>query len=83
MKTAVFTPSHTAPAPMPMESDITALILQTVRRTQPCDMEDLLKTCSSFTWNQVFLEVDRLSRTGSLRLLARRGGGYAVTLPAA
>ena len=64
-------------------SDITDRIFETVRRTQVCEMEDLVRVCSSYTWNQVFLEVDRLSRTGELRLLPKQGGVYAVTLPAA
>lgn len=66
-----------------LESDITDRIFETVRRTQVCEMEDLLQACSSYTWNQVFLEVDRLSRTGELRLLPKQGGVYAITLPAA
>jgi len=48
-----------------------------------CDMEDLVKGCPSYTWNQVFLAVDHLSRTGELRLLSKRSGVYMVTLPAA
>ncbi|SLM47310.1 protein of unknown function [Nitrospira japonica] len=66
-----------------LKSDITDRIFETVRRTQVCEMEDLVQACSSYTWNQVFLEVDRLSRTGELRLLPKQGGIYAVTLPAA
>lgn len=77
----------TAPSSMPSklawESDITGEIFQMVKRRQVCDMEDLVEACSSYTWNQVFLEVDRLSRTGELRLLSNRAGVYTVTLPAA
>jgi hypothetical protein len=64
-------------------SDITVKIVQLVKHRQACDMEDLLEACSSYTWNQVFLEVDRLSRTGELRLFSKRAGKYTVTLPAA
>jgi hypothetical protein len=63
--------------------DITGKIVQMVKHRQACDMEDLLQACSSYTWNQVFLEVDRLSRTGELRLFSKRAGVYTVTLPAA
>ena len=66
-----------------MPSDITGKIFQMVKHRQPCDMEDLVEACSTYTWNQVFLEVDRLSRTGELRLLSKRAGVYTVTLPAA
>jgi hypothetical protein len=73
-----FTPGFAGTPP-----DITGKIFQMVKHRQACDMEDLLEACSSFTWNQVFLEVDRLSRTGELRLFSRRAGVYTVTLPAA
>lgn len=65
------------------QSDITGQIFQMVKRRQVCDMEDLVKGCPSFTWNQVFLAVDHLSRSGELRLLSKRSGVYTVTLPAA
>jgi hypothetical protein len=67
----------------PMPSDITGQIVQMVKHRQACDMEDLVDACPSYTWNQVFLEVDRLSRTGELRLFSKRAGKYTVTLPAA
>lgn len=65
------------------QSDITGQIFQMVKRRQVCDMEELVKGCPSYTWNQVFLAVDHLSRTGELRLLSKRSGVYMVTLPAA
>lgn len=64
-------------------TDIAGRIVQMVKHRQACDMEDLLEACSTYTWNQVFLEVDRLSRTGELRLFSKRAGKYTVTLPAA
>ncbi len=64
-------------------SDITGKIVQMVKHRQACDMEDLLEACPTYTWNQIFLEVDRLSRTGELRLFSKRAGNYTVTLPAA
>ena len=73
-----FTPNYAS-----MSSDITGKIVQMVKHRQACDMEDLLEACPSYTWNQVFLEVDRLSRTGELRLFSNRAGKYTVTLPAA
>jgi hypothetical protein len=76
-------PSVISVATTKLGSDITDRIFETVRRAQVCEMEDLVRACSSYTWNQVFLEVDRLSRTGELRLLPKQGGAYTVTLPAA
>ena len=82
MNQMVPAPSFTAEYPG-ITSEISGKIVQMVKHRQACDMEDLLEACSSYTWNQVFLEVDRLSRTGELRLFSKRAGRYTVTLPAA
>jgi hypothetical protein len=82
MKQFVAAPSS-VPSDGAWQSDITGHIFQMVKRRQVCDMEDLVKGCPSYTWNQVFLAVDHLSRTGELRLLSKRSGVYTVTLPAA
>jgi hypothetical protein len=83
MKQAPTASSSFTPNYVGMPSEITGKIVQMVKHRQACDMEDLVKACSSYTWNQVFLEVDRLSRTGELRLFSNRAGRYTVTLPAA
>lgn len=64
-------------------SDVRTHILDALRRKAECELEELVRVCPAFTWNQVFLEVDRLSRTGELRLVPRRAGVYAVRLSAA
>lgn len=56
-------------------------ILDVLKQHPSYEMEELVRLCHSFTWNQIFLEVDRLSRTGELRLVPRGAGVYAVTLP--
>lgn len=62
-------------------ADVRYHILEAVRRENEYDLEELVRVCPSFTWNQVFLEVDHLSRTGTLRLLRKSNGLYAVRLP--
>jgi hypothetical protein len=62
------------------DKSITSEILRTVGRKKRCNLEDLLQTCTSYTWNQVFLEIDRLSRTGELRLEYKKDGDYALSL---
>jgi hypothetical protein len=69
-------PLHPIPAP-----DVRRHILAAVRDTSECDLEELVRVCPSYTWNQVFMEVDRLSRTGELRLLSKGRGRYTVGLP--
>jgi hypothetical protein len=69
-------PSH-SPA------QLTLRILDMLREKNECDIEELIETCAPYTWNVVFLEVDRLSRTGQVCLHYRKDGAYAVSLPRA
>lgn len=45
------------------------------------DLEGLLAVCGSHTWNEVFLEVDRLSRSGDVRLDLVQTGVYQLRVP--
>lgn len=63
------------------QNDLYHKLLRIVRLKKECDLDELLQECASYTWTQVFLEVDRLSRTGELCLLCRKAGEYAVKLP--
>ncbi len=65
------------------DTDLTRHLLRFVRRKKQCGMEQLLHGCKSYTWKQVFLEIDRLARTGELRLDYKKDGDYAVSLPRA
>lgn len=67
--------------PVYQRADITMAILTAIRRDKQYDLDELASVCSPFTWNQIFLEVDRLSRTGDLRLTSSERGHYAVSLP--
>jgi len=64
------------------QADITTVVLQTVRQQQRCDLDTLVRSCPHFTWNQIFLAVDRLSRSGNLSLTLSDRCRYEVTLPA-
>ena len=48
---------------------------------QKCDLDMLVQACPTLTWNQVFSEVDRLSRIGQLRLSYLGHGQYSIELP--
>ncbi len=64
------------------QSDLGRQILDALNRMHEYDLEELVNDFfPSYTWNQVFLEVDRMSRTGELRLFFRGPGLYAVSLP--
>ena len=56
-------------------------ILKAVRRSPGCLLDDLECSCLDLTWNQIFLEVDRLSRTGRVRVQSKGEGIYTLTLP--
>jgi hypothetical protein len=61
---------------------ITGLILQAIRRQPNCNLDALVQACPQYTWNQVFLEVDRLSRTGEIELSSAGPGIYTMSMPA-
>jgi hypothetical protein len=56
-------------------------ILEAVRCAPGCELDDLERRLPDFTWNQVFLAIDRLSRTGQVRVTAKGLGVYTVRLP--
>lgn len=56
-------------------------ILKAVRRAPGCRLDDLERSCPELTWNQVFLEVDRMSRSGQVRVHSNGKGTYTLTLP--
>jgi hypothetical protein len=56
-------------------------ILDAVHGGPGCQLDDLVLRLPELTWNQVFLEVDRLSRTGQVRVTALGEGTYTIRLP--
>jgi hypothetical protein len=54
-------------------------IMQVVLRSPGCLLEEVVLECPELTWNQVFYELDRMSRSGRVRLTAKGPGLYAVT----
>lgn len=43
-----------------------------------CPLEEVMDLCPDLTWNQVFLAIDYLSRTGHIRVTMDRGKTYQV-----
>ncbi len=66
---------------MASRSPVTIRILKAVRRAHTCDLDTLADSLPDLTWNQVFLEVDRLSRLGRIRVTAEGSGTYLIRLP--
>ena len=65
------------------QSDLTHRILGMLADQPGLALDQLLDRCPDATWNQVFAVVDRLSRTGDIRLTAKGPGRYRVDLQAA
>ena len=56
-------------------------IIDAVHCAPGCQLDDLSLSLPELSWNQVFLEVDRLSRTGQVRMTAMGEGTYTIWLP--
>jgi hypothetical protein len=65
------------------QSDLTHRILGMLVDQPGLLLDQLLDRCPDATWNQVFAVVDRLSRSGDIRLTAKGMGKYHVDLQAA
>ncbi|MDZ4855849.1 MAG: hypothetical protein SGJ26_13470 [Nitrospirota bacterium] len=60
-------------------SQVSDKIMQVVSRSPGCLLEEVMLECPGLTWNQVFCEIDRMSRSGQVRLTAKGPWLYAVT----
>ncbi len=60
--------------------DLSRRILSILADQRGLLMEQLLEQCPDSTWSQVFLEVDRMSRTGEIRLTISAPGEYRVDI---
>ncbi len=56
-------------------------VIDVMRHTLTCDLEDVTRQCPNLTWNQVFLAIDRLSRSGKIVLVPRGRGLFTVIFP--
>ena len=63
---------------MSNHTDNTRKVMEIVSATLTSDLEDVLEGCCDLTWNQVFLELDRLSRTSHIALKQVHPGRYCV-----
>jgi hypothetical protein len=56
-------------------------VMEVVTHNPGCLLEDVALACSDLSWNQVFSEVDRLSRIGQIRLMREGFDRYALSVP--
>ena len=55
-------------------------IVETLQKTGPCCLDNLVMDLPKFSWGEVFLAVDRMSRDGRLSLLQLDRSTYKITL---
>lgn len=48
------------------------------QRDTACPLDEVMGLCPELTWNQVFLAIDHLSRTGQVRMARGAGKTYTV-----
>lgn len=53
--------------------------MEVILRSPGSQLEEVVLECPDLTWNQVFCELDRMSRTGQVRVTARSPDCYAVS----
>ena len=56
-------------------------VIDLLHESHSCDLEEITRRCANLTWNQVFLAVDRLSRSGRIILKTGGRGTYTLTFP--
>ncbi len=56
------------------------LIVERIAHHPGCSLDDLVTFCPELTWNQIFFELDRLSRAGLLRLILSEHGRYTLAM---
>jgi hypothetical protein len=61
---------------MPLEE----AIIETLQRSGPCCLDDIVAYHPNFSWGEVFLAVDRMSRDGRVSLLQLGYSTYQITL---
>ncbi len=66
---------------MEQQSTSSDQIIQAVSDSPGCLLEELVSACPDLTSNQVFFEVDRLSRVGQVQLTQAGAGKYCLRLP--
>ncbi|HMS85552.1 MAG TPA: hypothetical protein PKD12_18070 [Nitrospira sp.] len=62
---------------MSLQTPITERILESLRSTPECAFEDLVTRYPEFSWNELYIEVSRLSRNGQV-VITRGVGTFTI-----
>ncbi len=58
-------------------------IMEVIVRSPGSSLDEIVLECPDLTWNQVFCEIDRMSRMGQVKLMLKGRGLYEVSCAAA
>ena len=64
-----------------LQEEIRRRIVSVIESAIECDLDTLVSRCGDFSWGQIFLEVDNMSRLGVIRLTRSADGRYCLGLP--
>lgn len=64
-----------------IQEDIRQRIISVIESAIECDLDTLVSRCDDFSWGQIFLEVDNMSRIGVICLTRSADGRYCLGLP--
>lgn len=53
--------------------------MEVIIRSPGSQLEEVVLECPGLTWNQVFCELDRLSRAGQVQITAKGPGIYTMS----
>lgn len=65
---------------MRQTDSLESAIRQELTQVGTCTLEELTKRLPYYSWNQLFAEVDRLSRDGTVTLQRPRSSDYTLSL---
>jgi hypothetical protein len=57
-------------------------VVETLQRSGPCCLDDVVTYLPNFSWGEVFLAVDRMAREGRVSLLQLGCSTYQINLRA-
>jgi len=60
---------------------IESIIFKELQRSSTCTFEELVRALPDYSWGQVFLAVDQLSRDGLLQLKRQGRFDYLISIP--
>ena len=61
-------------------TDITKRVLKQLRRSPECELEELVFSCSEFTWHDTLIELVRLNQAGRVEMKTNSNGTYNLRL---